>query len=181
MAPFPALSPLCGSVLQCCLAHPIAAMGWVMPIGLLQAADTTTGDAVPAVDGDAPSAMDTLFSDFGIPLAILGMVVVFMALIILMMVITAMPRLIALMEGKPGKSSATDAKTKSATSPVPDDADDDELTPELVAVLTAAVAATERRPVRIVRTRRLTPSELAWTLEGRIRHHASHRLQPRNR
>jgi Na+-transporting methylmalonyl-CoA/oxaloacetate decarboxylase gamma subunit len=164
--------------------------------------------------------LDPLFDETGIPLAIMGMLVVFVALGILLGVVSALPRLIALFEPKPEpKSEPSKAKesgdvadvsqgsenqdAEQSPTPVPippamgvaaaavsdqdaaasnsaKDADASGLTPELIAVLTAA-AEYELGTVRIVRMRPLTPSELAWTLEGRLRHHASHRLQPRNR
>lgn len=140
---------------------------------------------------------EALFEETGLSLAILGMAVVFVALTILIMVINALPRIIGLMERRQRRGDIDDRKSASSGPPVPLayapsptrairsdaalDADaDDVLSPELIAVLTAA-AEYELGPVRIVRTRPLTVSELAWTLEGRLRHHASHRLQTRNR
>lgn len=155
--------------------------------------------------------LDPLFEETGIPLAILGMFVVFAALGILLGVVSALPRLIAIVEGQSGQAKSKDSQdvaqvSQGAKSPTPvpsppavgiasaavslqdgvdtaatrNDADESSLTPELIAVLTAA-AEFELGSVRVVRMRPLTPSELAWTLEGRLRHHASHRLQPRNR
>ncbi|SMP67496.1 sodium pump decarboxylases, gamma subunit [Neorhodopirellula lusitana] len=133
---------------------------------------------------------DPLFNETGIPLAVMGMLLVFVALSILVGVITAMPHIIALLEGnadaaEPTPSHAKSSATKSPTTapsvgPNSDPNSDPELSPELIAVIAAAAEA-ELGAVRVVRMRPLTPSEIAWTLEGRLRHHASHRLQPRNR
>ncbi len=53
--------------------------------------------------------------------------------------------------------------------------DDDALTDEVVAVISAAVAATISASYRIVRIRGLTAEELGWSREGRLQHHTSHR------
>ncbi len=119
----------------------------------------------------------------------MGMLVVFVALSVLIAIISAMPRVIEILENKALKKEAkTQGSRKSASSekalaiaPSPSEPESQpDLPHELIAVI-AAAAEFELGPVRIVRMRPLTPSELAWTLEGRLRHHASHRLQPRNR
>ncbi|KAA1262353.1 Oxaloacetate decarboxylase, gamma chain [Rubripirellula obstinata] len=160
-------------------------------------------------------SLEPLFHESGIPLAIMGMLVVFVALTILVLVISALPRVIAFAERKHSQEETTQssdaasvskeaggepvpsllnhshtasppvdfaaASSAAATSAAASSVAGDELTPELIAVIAAAAAEYELGPVRVVRMRPLTPSELAWTLEGRLRHHASHRLQPRNR
>src|SRR6056297_168326 len=125
---------------------------------------------------------DPLMHETGIPLAIMGMAVVFMALSILVLVITALPLVIGWAESK---GTGGDANAKPLPNPVPAAATpptesialsssdtsgdvsgtDAGLPPELIAVITAAVEF-ELGPVHIVRMRPLTASELAWTLEG---------------
>jgi hypothetical protein len=50
---------------------------------------------------------------------------------------------------------------------------------EIVAVIAAAVAEVIDSPHRIVRIRGLMPDDLGWMLEGRMQHHASHKLPHR--
>ncbi|WP_442505272.1 OadG family protein [Novipirellula sp. SH528] len=134
-------------------------------------------------------SFEPLFHETGIPLAIMGMLVVFVALSILIAIISAMPRVIEILENKASKKKAKSQSSRNpassekalAIAPSPSEPEfQSDLPLELIAVI-AAAAEFELGPVRVVRMRPLTPSELAWTLEGRLRHHASHRLQPRNR
>ncbi|WP_250929568.1 OadG family protein [Aporhodopirellula aestuarii] len=122
-----------------------------------------------------------LFLETGFPLAIMGMVVVFMALTVLILIISSFPFAMRRLELVFPESNHHGAKPKKQSQPAPAVSDDGTIPAHILAVIAAAVAETESGPVRIVRTRHLTTSELAWTLEGRIRHHASHRLQTRNR
>ncbi len=172
----------------------------------LAQAEIMPPDSTPT-DVDAPFRLrfDMLFQDHGIPLAVMGMLVVFLALIVLIAVIVALPKFSRWLDGTPSSRSApkpdvaglgsTKKKDKSAGTPPPPipipapaglavagmpPSTDGAIPPEILAVIAAAVYEMEDRPVRIVRTRPLTASELAWTLEGRIRHHASHRLPRRN-
>lgn len=132
----------------------------------------------------AGSRWDPLFLETGIPLAIMGMVVVFSALIVLITIISGFPWAMNLLDqwlpasGHHGAHAAKKPKPAAVASAA---AIDGAIPSHILAVIAAAVAESESGPVRIVRTRQLTTSELAWTLEGRIRHHASHRLQTRNR
>lgn len=122
-----------------------------------------------------------LFLETGIPLAVMGMIVVFLALIVLITIISAFPFAMGVLEKVFPESNHHAAKPKQAPKPTPAATDDGTIPGHILAIIAAAVAEAEPGPVRIVRTRQLTTSELAWTLEGRIRHHASHRLQTRNR
>lgn len=116
-----------------------------------------------------------LREDHGIPLAIMGLVVVFAALTLLRVFIGLLPRIMAILDYYfPEESEAPSGSSQPAQPPasaIPD---------EVVAVIAAAVAATISEPHRIVRTRELSPEELSWSLEGRLQHHASHSIQPRN-
>ncbi len=124
-----------------------------------------------------------LFEETGIPLAIMGMLVVFLALTVLILIISAFPFAMGLLDRWLPVSHHHAGKAKSKSKPITNEtvAHDGEIPPHILAIIAAAVFEMEEGPVRIVRTRQLTTSELAWTLEGRIRHHASHRLQTRNR
>ncbi|EMI57866.1 OadG family protein [Rhodopirellula sallentina] len=122
-----------------------------------------------------------LFEETGIALAVMGMVVVFLALIVLITIISLFPVAMAVIEKILPESSHHAAAPKKTPKPAAPVADDGAIPGHILAIIAAAVAEAEPGPVRIVRTRQLTTSELAWTLEGRIRHHASHRLQTRNR
>lgn len=133
----------------------------------------------------APSRFAPLMEETGLPLAIMGMFVVFLALIVLILIISSFPFVIGVLdrwlpvsEHHASKAKPKAKSTPKLTEPVPLDG---AIPPHILAIIAAAVYEMEPGPVRIVRTRQLTTSELAWTLEGRIRHHASHRLQSRNR
>jgi Na+-transporting methylmalonyl-CoA/oxaloacetate decarboxylase gamma subunit len=111
-----------------------------------------------------------LLEDSGVPLAVMGMLVVFMALTLIVVFITLLPRLLAPFSG-------ADRAEGTALLPV----DDDELSEEMVVVIAAAVAQAMERPHRIVRIQGLTPIDLGWSLEGRMQHHQSHQIQRRAR
>lgn len=106
-----------------------------------------------------------LFEDHGIPLAVMGICVVFMALILIAVLITLLPRLLE------SASSAVEA-----IEPLTEE----EIDRETLVVIAAAVAETIRQPHRVVRIRGLTSADLDWSLEGRLQHHQSHRIQPRD-
>ncbi|TWU37243.1 OadG family transporter subunit [Novipirellula artificiosorum] len=130
---------------------------------------------------------EALFEETGLPLAIMGMFVVFSALLILIFCVSMLPRAMVLLDKfmpatphhgaakpkpKPKKKEAKAAKAV---------ADVGGVSEEIAVVIAAAVAQVMDQPHRIVRTRQLTAAELAWTLQGRIRHHASHKLKPQGR
>ena len=111
-----------------------------------------------------------LFEDHGIALAVMGVFVVFMALVLVVAFITVLPRVLAMF---------TETQLdQSASLPAADDAG---LSEEMRVVIAAAVAETIRAPHRIVRIRGLTPEDLGWSLEGRTQHHQSHRIHHRGR
>lgn len=114
--------------------------------------------------------LDPLWKEHGIPLAVMGVFVVFSALVLIVVFITLLPRILARVSAEESKQPAT----------LPT-AFEDEMSEEMVVVIAAAVAATIDKPHRIVKIRGLTPAELGWSLEGRTQHHQSHRLRTRNR
>jgi sodium pump decarboxylase gamma subunit len=111
-----------------------------------------------------------LLDDHGIPLAVMGMSVVFLALLLVGIFIGTLPRLIAILHHfHPDKTAEPERKkTKKPAK------DSDELPEETVVVIAAAVAAVVGEPHRVVRIRGLTPEDRGWSLEGRMRHHTSH-------
>jgi len=115
-----------------------------------------------------------LFEDHGIPLAIMGFLVVFAALMFVRIFIGLLPRIMAVLGHYYPEQKET------SLSPALHKPTADELPDEIMAVIAAVVADTIREPHRIVHTRELTPEDLSWTLEGRLQHHASHRIRPRD-
>jgi Na+-transporting methylmalonyl-CoA/oxaloacetate decarboxylase gamma subunit len=98
----------------------------------------------------------------------MGILVVFVALVLVVVFITLLPRMLAPSAGKAGEEAA----------PAPA-MGEDELPEEILVVIAAAVAEAIGKPTRIVQIRGLTPSELGWSLEGRMLHHHSHRIRGR--
>ena len=107
-----------------------------------------------------------LFEEHGIPLAIMGILVVFLALVLVVVFITLLPRVM---------------NHSSAKTPEPLTLPEDEMSPELVAVIAAAAAEMLGQPHRVVKIRGMTPADLGWSLKGRLEHHQSHKLQQRDR
>jgi Na+-transporting methylmalonyl-CoA/oxaloacetate decarboxylase gamma subunit len=120
----------------------------------------------------AAFSWDELWKDTGLPLAIMGMFVVFVALILVRVFIGTLPRIMAFLERfYPEKLEAAQDAQQVESEEIPE---------AIVAVIAAVVADTIGIRHRIVRTRRITPEGMGWSLEGRLQHHASHRLKPRN-
>ncbi len=114
-----------------------------------------------------------LWHDEGLPLAIMGMLVVFVVLVLISSVITLLPRLISLLERlQPEKVEPVMAAAKPRNP--------DAVPEEILVVIAAAAAEVMGTPHRIVRIRGLTPGDLDWALKGRIQHHSSHRITRRD-
>lgn len=112
-----------------------------------------------------------LFEDHGIPLAIMGLFVVFSALVLVRVFIGLLPRIMAVLDHLfPEQTKTLESHAVST------EASSDALPDEILAIIAAVVADTVREPHRIVHTRELTPEDLNWTLEGRLQHHASHKI-----
>ena len=111
-----------------------------------------------------------LWEEDGIALAMMGIFVVFMALVLIVVFITLLPRLLA-----PFTDTGQEAE---ATVPV---VSEGEIPEEILVVIAAAVAEAIDRPHRVVRIRGMTPGEMGWSLEGRMHHHHSHKTQQRGR
>ncbi|MFC1758221.1 OadG family transporter subunit [Planctomycetota bacterium] len=117
--------------------------------------------------------LQPLTEDHGIPLAIMGIFVVFTALALVALMITLLPRVLKLL--------LPDQPPPSKTALAPEVTTDDELSEEILVVIAAAVAATIHQPQQIVRIRGLASDDLGWSLEGRSQHHHSHQMQHRDR
>ena len=115
-----------------------------------------------------------LFEDDGIPLALMGFVVVFAALLTVRIFIGMLPRVMAVLNHyhpEQEKDLPSPARQETLSQDLPD---------EIVAVIAATVAVIVRVPHRIVRTRDLSSDNMSWQLEGRRQHHASHSIQHRD-
>ncbi|MCG8451243.1 MAG: OadG family protein [Pirellulales bacterium] len=115
-----------------------------------------------------------LWEDKGLPLALMGLLVVFAALILVCVFIATLPKMMSFLDRffPETREAAHAAEAQRTTT--------DEIPEATLAVIAAVVADTVGVRHRIVRTRQLSSEDLSWTLEGRLQHHASHRLQPRD-
>ncbi len=115
-------------------------------------------------------SLSPLFEEHGLPLAVMGIVVVYLALALVVAFISLLPRLVGWIA------------VANPQQPVdPWAATEDELPEEHLVLIAAAVAATTGQPHRIVRIGGVRPEDQGWSLEGRMQHHQSHRLQHRDR
>lgn len=131
-----------------------------------------------AVDDAAESSafsLDPLYQDTGLPLAAMGLLVVFAALILVRVFIGTLPRLMAILE-----HFFPEAEHPAHAAPAPEEASD-EIPEHVVAIIAAVVTDMVGVRHRILRTRQLQSDDMSWALEGRLQHHASHRLQPKDR
>ncbi len=113
-----------------------------------------------------------LLEDHGLPLAVMGILVVFVALLLVATFITLLPRILERIG--PREAPAEEPPDSQL-------AGDEELSEEVMVVIAAAVAEVVRRPHRIVHVRGSRPEEVGWSLEGRIHHHHSHKVAQRGR
>ena len=113
--------------------------------------------------------LQPLWEEHGIPLAIMGVMVVFAALVLVSSFIFLLPRLMSVLD----KFLPLEMPVHQHTSPPAPVVD--ELPEEILVVLAAAVSETLGRPHRIVFARELTAKDLAWSHQGRWQIHTSHR------
>lgn len=130
--------------------------------------------AQETVNSTSGFSLRPLFQDSGIPLAIMGITVVFAALVLVSLFISWLPRLMRRLDGM----YAEEEVKRATAAPQPDA---DAIPEETLVVIAAAVAAVVTSPHRVVRIRGLTPEDLGWSLEGRIQHHTSHKIQHHDR
>lgn len=117
---------------------------------------------------DIKMSFEPLFHDKGIPLALMGMFIVFMALLFVISFISSLPRIMGMIE-------SFSPSGEHAPAPPPVAPQESESPEELIAVIAAAVAATLDQPHRIIRTREITAQEMAWPQQGRLQIQASHK------
>lgn len=129
-----------------------------------------------ATDGSTLQfTLQPLLEDHGIPLAIMGIIVVFGALVLVSAFISMLPRLMGNLSLRfPEKQEHQPAVAKKPAAK-------DELPEETLVVIAAAVAEMMSTPHRIVRIRGLTPEDLGWSRQGRGQLHSSHRIPRRDR
>ena len=119
--------------------------------------------------------LEPLKEDHGIALAVMGILVVFVALVLVVVFITLLPRIVDLLHDLTAPSVGKESE-EAASVPATEEGG---LSEEIVVVIAAAVANVLERPHRIVQIRGLTPAEMGWSLEGRMLHHHSHRIRGR--
>lgn len=108
-------------------------------------------------------------NDFGIDWSVLA--VVLLGVTALMFVIRGIGLMAAKSLPEPGAKAATPKAVQAASS-------NDEVTPELVAVLTAAAMSTLGRPVRILEiSAGKMAAQRSWSQEGRREIYLSHRIR----
>ncbi len=107
-----------------------------------------------------------------IQLAVVGMSVVFIALLLMIGLLSLMQRLDRSMtKSKTEAVPAAEPVVSPGAAPVGDG-----LSPELMAAISAAVTVAMSRKVRVTRMRYLgTPPEATWSRQGRLTIMASHR------
>ena len=106
--------------------------------------------------------LSPLFEETGIALAIMGIVVVFLALVLVAAFISVLPSL------------AERLSASRSSQPAPMATVDEVIPAETLAIIAAAVAVTLERPHRVVHVQGTTPEGLGWSLEGRMHHHHMH-------
>ena len=117
--------------------------------------------------------LEPLWGDDGFPLAIMGMLVVFLALVLVSSFIVVLPHLMTVLDRLHPRSESHTAKAP-RKKPKPEREKTDDLPEEIQVVIAAAVAEVISVPHRIVHTRPMSPEEHSWSLEGRLQHHSSH-------
>jgi Na+-transporting methylmalonyl-CoA/oxaloacetate decarboxylase gamma subunit len=116
-----------------------------------------------------------LIEDHGIPLAIMGMFVVFVALILVSLFIIVLPRSMAVLARWSSETKEPSTQRGSQARA------EDGVPEEMLVIISAAVAEVISEPHRIIHTRDMTAEELGWSLEGRLQHHSSHNIRQRER
>lgn len=99
----------------------------------------------------------------GLQIAVTGVAVVFLALVLVMLTLTLLNTLerVVLRRSTPTPTPAAE--------PAPAPAESDELSPDLIAILTAAAAEMLAQPVRVTRIRYFNRPPLGtWSQQGRL-------------
>ena len=126
----------------------------------------------PAADRLSERLSALLTANEGVPLAIMGIVVVFAALCLVIAFIVLLPRIAAAVDRLAAREAghADPAVASAVSSGTPAE--------HFPAVIAAAVAAVISEPHRIIHAKRLS-TDPSWTSEGRRLHHQSHRTHDR--
>ena len=114
--------------------------------------------------------LEPLWHDKGLPLMMMGMLLVFLALILISTFISWLPNIMGavhrILPESEQLAAAKSAKKK-----------DEEDSEEIVAVIAAAVSEALGRPHRVISTREITAREMAWPQQGRWQIQTSHKPQ----
>ena len=139
---------------------------------MLLLSQLTDAASESAADGLGERFSALLTANEGLPLAIMGILVVFAALGLVIAFIVLLPRLAAAIERVSAQDAGRGAPAQSppATAKAPAE--------HLPALIAAAVASVISDPHRIIHTKRLT-TDASWTSEGRRLHHQSHKTHDR--
>jgi len=113
-------------------------------------------------------SLEPLWHDAGIPLAIMGMFIVFVALVLISTFISRLPHIMAMLDRILPQVEQLSVAPKTREGEIPD---------EIVVVIAAAVSEALGRPHRIIHTRELTSSEMSWPQHGRWQIQTSHKPQ----
>jgi sodium pump decarboxylase gamma subunit len=118
---------------------------------------------------------EDLHIDEGFELMVVGMGVVFTALV-LIMILMIIIRAVVKMANKP-KTAPALQPAPAASASTPAQSDDSGMDPQIAVLLTAAVAAVVKRPFRIRQVAQINRNTNAWAEHGRSVHHRSHRVR----
>ncbi|TWU29769.1 OadG family protein [Bythopirellula polymerisocia] len=110
-------------------------------------------------------SLEPLWHDTGIPLALMGMFIVFFALIFISMFISRLPHIMAVLDKYLPQAEQL------LNPPKPREG---EISDEVIAVIAAAVSEALGKPHRIIHTRELTSRDMAWPQQGRWQIQTSH-------
>ena len=123
----------------------------------------------------AVAGEDNMHMGEGFELMIVGMGVVFTALILIMILMI----IIRAVEKNVNQPKVVSAPQPAPAAPVSNQVQPDAsgMNPQIAVVLTAAVAAVVKRPFRIRQVAQITRNTNAWAEHGRSVHHRSHRVR----
>mgnify|MGYP002621654949 CR=1 FL=1 len=111
-------------------------------------------------------SFEPLWHEKGIPLAIMGMVIVFIALVLVSTFISKLPRIMEALDKVLPQAEQLLGPPKTREGEIPD---------EVIAVIAAAVSEVVGKPHRIIHTRELTSREMIWPQQGRWQIQTSHK------
>lgn len=111
-------------------------------------------------------SLEPLWNDLGIPLALMGMFIVFVALVFISTFISRLPHIMAVLDKYLPQAEQL---------LIPPKPRDGEISDEVIAVIAAAVSEALGKPHRIIHTRELTSREMAWPQQGRWQIQTSHK------